>query len=94
MLTQEGPADLASRLQHALLTFPQAVSASDPGSQTYLAGLAKLVQEVAEEQKQGRLNERLSQISGFVATALQSMAGVCLEIEQQGHLFQAQLGQG
>jgi hypothetical protein len=94
MSAQQGSADLASRLETALDDFLEAVSTSGPGPATYRAGLAELFQEVAEEKKQGRLDERLSQLGRSVAVALQSMAGVFLEIEQKGHLFQAQLGLG
>jgi hypothetical protein len=94
MSAQKDTSDLASRLEHALHGFLQAVSTSGSGPQTYLVGLAELLQEVAEEKKQGRLDERLSRLGRSVAAALQSMAGVFLEIEQKGHLFQAQLGQG
>jgi len=94
MFAPQDTADLASRLQLALHEFLQAMSTSGPSPETYLAGLAKLVQEVAEQKKQGRLDERLSQIGGTVALALQSMAGSFLELEQKGHLIKAQLEQG
>ena len=93
MSVQEASPTLAIRLERTLHSFLEAVTANR-GLEDYIDNLAGLFKEVLLEKELGRLDQRTSDLGASVATALQGMSSVFLDITQQGRRIKMQLDEG